>query len=153
MMRRTRARTGDDGQIMLLAIAYGLLALLLVGVVVSATAVHLERKELLALADLAALEAADVIDVGAYYTGASVEEGAAMRLEPADVAASVEEFLATAPEAARFADLVVVEATTTDGRTARVTLRATAHVPLLSVVTAAWSDGIELVVTTQARAG
>jgi hypothetical protein len=32
-------------------------------------------------------------------------------------------------------------------------LRATARVPLLSVVTAAWSDGIELVVTTQARAG
>lgn len=138
---------------MLLAIAYGLLALLLVGVVASATAVHLERKRLLVLADLAAIEAADAIDVPAYYTDAHAEEGAAVHVEPVDVAASVEDFLATAPEAARFTDLVVVEAMTTDGRTARVTLRATARVPLLSVVTAAWSDGIELVVTAQARAG
>jgi hypothetical protein len=138
---------------MLLAIAYGLLALLLVGVVASATAVHLDRKRLLVLADLAALEAADAVDVPAYYADPRAEASAAVRVEPGDVAAAVEDFLATAPEAARFTDLVVVEATSTDGRTARVTLRATARVPLLSVVTAAWSDGIELVVTTQARAG
>lgn len=138
---------------MLLAMAYGLLALLLVGVVVSATAVHLERKRLLVLADLAALEAADAIDVPAYYAEPPIEAGAVVRVEPVDVTGSVEEFLATAPEAARFTDLLVIEATTTESRTVRVTLRATAHVPLLSAVTAAWSDGIELIVTAQARAG
>ena len=31
--------------------------------------------------------------------------------------------------------------------------RAVAQVPLLNIVTAAWSDGIELLVTAQARAG
>ena len=55
--------------------------------------------------------------------------------------------------AERFTDLAVVEATTTDGRTARVTLRAVAQVPLLNIVTAAWSDGVELTVTARARAG
>ena len=60
-------RRDDDGQVMLLSIGYGLLALLLVTVVVSATSVHLERKRLLDTADLAALAAADAIDVPAYY--------------------------------------------------------------------------------------
>ena len=39
-----------------------------------------------------------------------------------------------------------------DGRTVVVTLRAVAGVPLVNVATAAWSDGVELVVTARARA-
>lgn len=144
------ARRDDDGQIMLLSIAYGVLALLLVSVVASATAVHLQRKELLALADLAVLEAADALDVDRYYTDGT---GPLPHLTSGGVRASVEAFLAGAPEAQRFTDLTVVEAATTDGRTARVTLRAVARVPLVDVVTAAWSDGIGLRVTSQARAG
>src|SRR5665648_624778 len=147
----------DDGQIMLLTVGYVVLALLLVGVVVSATAVHLQRKQLLILADLAALEAADALDTGAYYTGAPASEPSAdaplVRLTPSGVADSVDGYLTNAPAADRFTDLAVVEATTTDGRTARVTLRAVAQVPLLNIVTAAWSDGIELQVTARARAG
>jgi len=160
-MRRTRLMrrrpSGDDGQIMLLSIGYVVLALLLVGVVVSATAVHLQRKQLLILADLAALEAADALDTSAYYTDAPPSEPSAdsrlVRLTPSGVADSVDAYLANAPAAERFTDLAVVEATTTDGRTARVTLRAVAQVPLLNIVTAAWSDGIELQVTARARAG
>jgi len=163
-MRRTRLTqltrrrpSGDDGQIMLLSIGYVVLALLLVGVVVSATAVHLQRKQLLILADLAALEAADALDTSAYYTGAPPSEPSAdaplVRLTPSGVADSVDGYLEGAPAAERFTDLAVVEATTTDGRTARVTLRAVAQVPLLNIVTAAWSDGIELLVTARARAG
>ena len=154
---RRRPSGDDDGQIMLLSIGYVVLALLLVGVVVSATAVHLQRKQLLILADLAALEAADALDPSAYYTGAPASEPSAdaplVRLTPSGVADSVHAYLANAPAADRFTDLAVVEATTTDGRTARVTLRAVAQVPLLNIVTAAWSDGIELQVTARARAG
>lgn len=139
----------DDGQVMLLSLAYGLLALLLVLVVVSATAVHLERKELLTLADLAALDAADAMSDRDYY---GPDGSASVRLTPDGVAAAVDDYLATAPGAEQFPDLRVVEATTDDGRTARVTLRATADVPLLTVVTAAWSDGVVLEVTAQARA-
>lgn len=148
---RARAR-GDDGQVMLLSLAFGLLAILLVGVVVSATAVHLERKRLLALADLAALEAADAMDPGRYYAEPSGEPGAPVSLTPDEVAAAVEAYLADAPGASRFTDLEVLEAGTEDGRTVVVTLRAVADVPLLNAATAAWSDGVVLVVTAHARA-
>ncbi len=133
---------------MLLSLAYGLLALLLVTVVVSAASVHLARKELLALADLAALEAADAMADADYYA----QDGADVVLTPDGVAAAVDEYLAAAPAAADFDDLEVVEATTDDGRTARVTLRAVADVPLLTLATAAWSDGVVLEVTGRARA-
>lgn len=148
---RARAR-GDDGQVMLLALAFGLLAILLVGVVVSATAVHLERKRLLALADLAALEAADAMEPDRYYAAPPDDPGAPVSLTPAEVRDAVEAYLADAPAAGRFADLEVVEAGTEDGRTVVVTLRALADVPLLSAATAAWSDGVGLVVTARARA-
>lgn len=143
---------GDDGQVMLLALAFGLLAIVLVGVVVSATAVHLERKRLLALADLAALEAADALDPGRYYAAPPGGQDAPVSLTPADVRTAVEAYLAAAPAASRFTELEVVEATAEDGRTVVVTLRAVADVPLLNAATAAWSDGVELVVTARARA-
>lgn len=149
---RVRGRVdGDDGQVMILALAFGLLAILLVTVVVSATAVHLERKRLLALADLAALEAADAVDPARYY-GAPGPQDVLLPLTEEDVRASVEEYLSTAPAAVAFEDLEIVRATTEDGRTAVVTLRAVARLPLLSVATAGWSDGVELVVTSRARA-
>lgn len=146
---RARGRGDDDGQVMLLSLAYGLLALLLVLVVVSATAVHLARKELLTLADMAALEAADAMSDPDYY---GPDGSADVRLTPDGVAAAVDAYLASAPGADRFTDLEVVEAGTEDGRTARVTLRAVADVPLLTVITAAWSDGVVLEVTGEARA-
>lgn len=146
----SRRDSSDDGQVMLLSLAFGLLAILLVCVVVSATAVHLERKRLLAVADLAALEAADAADLGRYY--APMPGDATVPLTPEDVRASVEAYLRDAPAAARFDELEVVEATTTDGQTVVVTLRAVADVPLLNVAMAAWSDGVELVVTSRARA-
>ena len=142
----------DDGQVMILALAFGLLAILLVGVVVSATAVHLDRKRLLALADLAALEAADAMDHARYYTSPPADDDAPVTLTPDDVRIAVEDYLQDAPAAARFDDLEIVEATTQDGRTVVVTQRAVAGVPLVSAVTAAWSDGVELVVTARARA-
>lgn len=147
---RRRGAASDDGQVMLLSIAYGLLALLLVTVVVCASAVHLARKELLTLADLAALEAADAMGSDTYY--ASAPDGHVV-LTPDAVAAAVDAYLATAPQSGRFTDLEVVEATTDDGRSVRVTLRAVADVPLLNVITAAWSDGVVLEVTSVARTG
>ena len=56
-MRRGRMGRRDDGQIMILTIGFVVVALLLVTVVASAAGVHLERKRLLALADVLALEA------------------------------------------------------------------------------------------------
>lgn len=149
---RRPVRRADDGQVMLVAIAYGMLALLLVTAVVSATAVHLERKRLLATADLAALAAADALDTARFYAATPSESDPLLELSPASVREAVSEHLATSPEAGRLTGLTVVEATTDDGRTARVTLRSLAHVPLISWVTAPWSDGITLQVSTSARA-
>ncbi len=123
--------------------------------VVSATGVHLEQKRLLALADELALEAADAVDLDAFYRGQApppTEDGV-LALTDADVRRAVDEYLAAHPQVVLDVDgLRVVEAVSDDGRTARVTLAALARPPLVSSVTAAWSDGIALTATASARA-
>jgi hypothetical protein len=154
-LRRFRAARGDDGQVLLLSIAYGVIALLLVTVVVSASSIHIERKRLQALADSLAADAADAIDQGAFYRGelTGPGPGAALSLTDDGVRASVEDRLARHRALVqRFDGLVVVDASTPDGRTADVTLAAVAKPALISWVTAPWSDGIELRVTAHARA-
>jgi len=154
-LRRFRAARGDDGQVLLLSIAYGVIALLLVTVVVSASSIHIERKRLQALADSLAADAADAIDQGAFYRGelAELGPGATFSLTDDGVRASVEDRLARHRELVqRFDGLALVDASTPDGRTADVTLAAVARPALISWVTAPWSDGIELRVTARARA-
>ncbi|WP_225753961.1 pilus assembly protein TadG-related protein [Actinotalea sp. Marseille-Q4924] len=153
-VRRLLHHGGDDGQIMLLSLCYAVIALLLVTVVVSASGVHLERKRLLAVADQAALAAADSMGEDAYYgrdpARATADDGLVVLTETA-VRTAVQEHLERSPGAARLTGLVVV-GTSTDGRTAEVTLGAVARPPLISWVTAAWSDGIALRATSRARA-
>ena len=139
----------DDGQIMLMAIGYAIVALLLVTAVVSASGIHLERKRLLSLADLAALAAADSIDQHAYFTRDPA--GDLVRLADDEVRTEVIDYLTTAAPAADL-DGVELLTVTTQGRTATVTLRSIARPALVSWITAPWSDGIELVVTATARA-
>lgn len=136
---------------MILSVLYALLALLLVTAVASATSVHLERKRLLTLADSAALAGATAVDPDAYYARTG-QDSAEVVLTDASVRRAVEEHLEAA-EGAGLADLTLHSAGTPDGRTAQVTLTALARPPLLTWVTAAWSDGIHLQVTTRARAG
>lgn len=175
-MALTRLRGTDDGQVLLLSIGYALLALLLVTVVVSATGVHLERKRLLAVADQAALAGAQAFDADAYYRrqGAAGEDAGGVGdgrpghagdapgsadtpglvlLSPPLVRSAVTDHLEASPGAARLEGLTLESATTPDGRTAVVTLRAVARPPLLSWVTAPWTDGIALHATSSARAG
>ncbi|MGN8245960.1 pilus assembly protein TadG-related protein [Cellulomonas soli] len=157
---RGRAR-GDDGQITLLTIGFMAVALMLVTVVVSATAVHLERKRLVALADLAALDAADALGPEQYLvdaaspvasdTGGPGGEGLALR--DADVRAAVADYLAAeADETARWSQFAVLEAGTPDGRTVTVRLAAVVRPPLLGWVMAPWSDGIAVQAQSSARA-
>src|SRR5690606_38889121 len=137
-------------------IAYGVLALLLLGAVVSAASIHLERKSLLALADLAALDAADALDDQRYFDRPPADQanppGALLPVTDRTVRQSVEDYLASAPASAELTGLRVVHAVAVDDRTAEVTLGALARPPLLTWVTAAWSDGIALRVTARARA-
>jgi uncharacterized membrane protein len=146
---------GESGQITLLSIAFGMLALLLVTVVVSATGVHLERKELLMLADGVALAAADSLDVDAFYQGRAhaPNESGVVHLTDDGVRAAVERHLAGHPDVTGALDGLLVEvAETPDGRTARVTLSAVARPALVSWATSPWSDGLRIRVTSSARA-
>ncbi|NMR20837.1 hypothetical protein HIR71_11515 [Cellulomonas fimi] len=132
-----------------------MLALLLVTVVVSATSVHLERKELLMLADGLALRAADSLDVDAFYRGQAdaPRAGAVVHLTDDDVRAAVEQRLAAHPDLTADLDGLVVEvAETPDGRTARVGLSAVARPALVSWATSPWSEGFRIRVTSSARA-
>jgi hypothetical protein len=155
--RRAAAGRGssETGSITLLSIAFAALALLLMTAVVSATSVHLERKRLLALADELALEAADALDLAAFYRGEApppTTDGV-VPLTDADVRRAVDQYLDEHGDVvARHERLVVTEAVSDDGRTARVSLAAVARPPLLSWITAAWSDGIALRATSSARA-
>ncbi|UZN04616.1 pilus assembly protein TadG-related protein [Cellulomonas sp. S1-8] len=150
---RSGVRGGaDDGQVMILSLGFGVLAILLVLVITAATAVHLDRKRLLAIADLAALAAAD--QVSTRYFGSADDRGpAGIPLTDETVRAAVEQYVRDHPEpSARWDGVQVLEATAPDGRSAFVRLGAVTRLPVLTSVLQPWSDGIELVVEGTARA-
>lgn len=141
----------DDGQIVPLLIGYVLVALLMVVVVIDVTAVHLQRGRLYALADAAALDAADALDPAGFYA-----EGADRRVVPvtdAGVRRSVAAYLNGAPT--RLADVKVAAPTGRDedaGEGVQVTLTATARLPLVDSVVGRWAGGVPLTATARARA-
>lgn len=152
----------EEGRILLLTVGFLAVGLMLVAAVSSAAAVHLDRKHLFDLADSLAVAGADSMRSGSYQEGSSVPPGVDGLLavsdadvSDADVAAEVSEHLAlqapvTAPG---LRDVQVVEAVAPDGRSARVTLAATSHPPLLRWFTDAFGGGFVLTVTATARAG
>lgn len=142
----------DRGQVLLLSIGLGVLALLLVLVVVAASGVHLERKRLIALADACAVTGAGAVDVAATYSASPPPAPGTVVLTPQSVRAAVTAHLDDSPLAERLAGLELLEATTSDGRTAEVSLRALARPAVLPWMLAPWSDGIEIRATALARA-
>ncbi|HLV03537.1 hypothetical protein [uncultured Georgenia sp.] len=153
MIDRLRARDdgGESGQIMLLSIGFGLLALALVLVVAAASSVYLERKQLLALADGAAADAADAIDYRLYYAPDGELDG--VPLSDESVRESVEVYLERSVATGSFERLSVGGDTgTEDGRTARVSLSAVARPAVVPWVLVPWADGFEIRVTSTARA-
>lgn len=157
VLRRLRGTPGerDAGQIMLLTSAFVAFALLLVTVVVSATQVHLERKRLYELADALALTAADSMTHETFYTGQAQtpEEDAVLTLSDASIRSDVQDYLARNPAALTgLNDVAVTDASTTDGRTAGVSLAARARPAMISWVTQLWSDGIIIRAESRARA-
>ena len=135
------SRRDDEGAVSVLVIGYAVLALMLVLVVVSASAVHLDRKRLLALADGAALAAADDVDQNTYYRS-GVRPGDGVPLTDAQVTSSVQQYLKSRPPADF--PVTVDPATGADptGRVAQVRLCSRFLPPFTSWVLAAWSDGI-----------
>lgn len=153
-MSRTGLRLrDDDGQIMLLSIFYGLIALALVLVVVSVSAIYLERKQLLALADAVAADAADSIDEDVYFSSDRPHDPA-LPLTDASVHQAVQDYLAAAPQGVvDFEALAVADPTgTPDGTTAEVSLQAIVRPPLVTWAISPWQDGFVITVTSRAEA-
>lgn len=148
-----RVVPGDDGQVALLVLGYAVLALAVVLVFTAASAVHLERKRLWALADAAAVGAADAVDREAYYGGGS-SLATGVPLTDDGVRSAVLDHLRTSGAGAGFAHLRVGPATgTPDGRTAQVQLVATAEVPVIGLLpgTSATRGPLQISVTSRAR--
>lgn len=140
----------ESGRIMLLTSAFVAFALMLVAVVASASAVHLDRKALYAVADLAAADAASAMSPDAFYAGGGTPaDGAALTLSDAAVRAAVERYLAEHPPELPVA---VTGASSPDGRSARVTLAAVSEPPLLRWFTDAFGGGIAVSASSTARA-
>ncbi len=146
----SRRPTGDEGAIAILVLCYVVIAASLILVVTAATSVHLERKRLLAVADAAALDAADEVSPDSYLrTGIGGSD--VVPLTDDSVQNSVRGYLHATPTGLH--DLQVVAPTgAPGGRTAEVTLQATAHPALVSWVLSGWQAGITMTVTSRADA-
>ena len=136
----------EDGQVMVMVIGYLLLTLLMITVVLGASAVYLDRQKLLSVADGAALTAADTYSLAEQAPGATAP---VPELTPETVRSTVREYLDLTGASARFDGLAVDPATgAPDGRTARVVLTAVVHPPVVNFLV---PDGIPIVVTADAR--
>lgn len=133
-MRGRSAGCDDDGRILLLTLVFVLFAVALTGMVASASAVHLDRRQLAGLSDMLAAHAAQAVSESRMYEGmppvSSPGEGLLI-LGDAGVAAAVDEYLAAHPGVAPDG-LVVTDASSPDGRSARVGLAAPSSPPFLS---------------------
>lgn len=144
MTRALAGRGRDDGSTLPLILVFGVVALTLVLVVAAATDLYLERKRLFTLADGAALVGAESFDLAGVRAAPG---GLRPDLRADDVRAAVAGYLAAEP-ADGFEALHLDAATTTDGRSAAVTLSATWRPP---VVGPFLPDGVRIGTTATAR--
>lgn len=136
----------EDGQMMVMIFGYVTLALLVTTVVIGISAVYLEHKRLLSLADGASLAAAD-----SYTLGEVESQGGSPTavLNPARVRNVAADFVARSPASHRFDALAVAGATgTPDGSTAVVVITAAVHPPVVNFLVPA---GIPIEATSTAR--
>ena len=145
-------RTGNEnGQILLLALGYTLIAFALVAVAVDATAVHLARTQLLDAADSAALDAADAVDAATVYAGGL---GPEVPLSDVAVQAQARAYLATYQPPPRLDAVALAGGTgSPDGTSAVVELTGRVRLPIAAPVVARFAGGITVTVRSTARAG
>jgi uncharacterized membrane protein len=144
-LRAVRA-SGDEGQLMLLILAYTVIAGLLVTLVVNVSKAYLYRRSLVAAADGAALAAANQPDLERIYAGA----GDVLPLSESGARTAVRQYARDADLAGRFDGFRVVDVTT-DGQTVTVRLRAVVHMPFANLLTSDVRGGYEVDAAANAR--
>lgn len=144
-IRAVRARS-DEGQLLLLVLAYAVIAGLLVTVVVDLSKAYLYRRSLVAASDGAALTAANQPDLDRVYSGA----GPLLPLSDDGARSAVRQYALDATLAERFDGFEVVDVRT-DGQTVTVSLRAVVRMPFLNLLSSPFSDGYPVDATAHAR--
>lgn len=134
---RVRHTEDDEGSVLLLTLGYAMLAIAVILVCVDATSLYLAQKRVDALADAAALAGADGFTL-------LVEEG-----EPvAELTSGGVHEQAEALVAAAGGQVHLIDADTPDGLSARVTVAATWHPPVLTLFV---PEGVALTATATSR--
>ncbi len=143
-----RVRAGsEDGQISVLIVGYVCVALMMILVAASASSVHLQRKQLLGLADAAALAAASAATQQSYLDE-GVAPGQSVPLTDDSVREEAENYLRLARP--RLPVRVVAPTGAPGGRVAEVSLRTRADLPFVGWVLRGWRTGITIEVTSRA---
>lgn len=154
MTRPGRRGAGpDDGQVLVLSLVLGLVALTLVLVTVAVSSVHLDRKRLWNLADEAAAVAAGSLDEVEFYAQTSPGLPGEVVVTDRSVGVAARAHVADVGSRTGLDGLAVVSASTPDGRTAVVELRALSHPPVVGLVLdIVGAGGVEITVRASARA-
>ena len=144
---RARLRPGaDDGQLLLLVLAYTVIAALLVTVVVDLSKVYLYRRALVAAADGAALSAANEPDLASIYRGGN----RVLPLSGEGARVAVRQYEADGDLDARF-DGFRVDEVATDGTVVRVRFEAVVHLPFATLLVGRWRGGYPVHATARAE--
>jgi uncharacterized membrane protein len=144
MGRVFRRLREEDGSTLLLAIFFGALSLALVLLVAAATSLYLERKRLFTLADGAALAGAESFPLETVFRDDLGQPRPALR--SAEVEQAARDHLADASTS--FQDLTLLNAGTSDGRSATVSLACSWAPPLVSLMV---PGGVRVEVSATAR--
>lgn len=135
----------ENGQMMVLTIGYVVVALLLATVVAAVSAVYIEHKKLLSLADGASVAAADSYSLG--QAGGAEKPLAVLSSER--VRSVAESYLSQNSAYSRFDQLAIGRDTgSSDSATAEVVLKAVAHPPVVSFLLA---EGVPIEARSTAR--
>ncbi len=147
-------RATDAGSVTILTLGFAILAILLILVIAAATQLQLDRSRLTQLADESAIDAADAMDVPAYYAGTAERPtaDAAIDLDESVMLDVVESHLNENAARCHLSDATVVAVSSPDGKTAVVTIAVVVQ-PLFGLeALLPWADGIRLTATSSARA-
>jgi hypothetical protein len=143
--RRSEPWRGEQGQSSLLILGFFLVAVMLVGVVVDASAAYLRRQALNGLADGAALAAADGVQGEQVYTGGL---GETAQIDPVAARAHVAEYLVQARAHERFGGLAYRVLPAGDSVTVHLSAPLDLPIPPPGWVGDPWIDGVASAVVT-----
>ncbi|WP_109210743.1 MULTISPECIES: pilus assembly protein TadG-related protein [Microbacterium] len=137
LLRRSGVTGDDEGSVLILTLGYGVLAIAVILVCTAATSLYLAQKQLDAVADAAALAAADGFEL-------SVIDGEPVAtLTDAGVRREAEAMIGVIATDAR-----LISATTPDSVSARVTVAGSWHPPVVTVFV---PEGVALEATATSR--